>query len=92
MPTTATLSPTGEAAPTAPATPVACQYLDPAHRPRLGWCPDTCHGPVGYAERLGDGRQHVYCDAHADWRRRSSRLPSLVRRLATDELPEPTPT
>lgn len=68
--------------------PACCWYRDPAHRPRIGWCPSSCDGLVSYAERLGDGAQHAYCEAHGHWRRRTIRLPTLVRRLASGDRPE----
>jgi hypothetical protein len=67
-----------------------CWYRDPAHRPPLGWCPSTCHGPVTHAERLGNGDKHLYCDTHAHWRRQTIRLPTLVRRMPPGEQPEGT--
>ena len=67
---------------TTPTTEAAtCWYRDPAHRPPLGWCPATCHGLVAFAERVGGGEQHTYCEAHGDWRRRTTHLPTVVRRL-----------
>ena len=68
--------------------PRGCWYRDPAHRPSLGWCPSDCHGPVSHAERLGNGDQHVYCEAHAHWRRQTIQLPTLVRRMPSGEQPE----
>ena len=62
----------------------ACWYSRPEHRPAMGDCPRACHGPVASSERAGDGTQLVYCDAHANWRRRTSRLP-LVRRMRPGE-------
>lgn len=53
----------------------------------VGWCPGTCNGPVTHSERVDGGVQHVYCEAHAYWRRKTIRLP-LVRRLRTGELPD----
>lgn len=74
------------------ATPIellpGCWYRDPAHRPRVGWCPSTCHGPVTHAERLGNGDEHAYCETHAQWRRRTIRLPTLVRRLQPGVQPD----
>jgi len=69
--------------------PVAsnCWYRDRAHRPRLGWCPDACHGPATYAERLGNGDEHVYCETHAHWRRQTIRLPTLVWRMPSGGAP-----
>jgi hypothetical protein len=61
-----------------------CWYGDPAHRPAVGWCPSSCHGPVTHSERTGQGDQLVYCEAHAHWRRRTIRLP-LVRRMRPGE-------
>lgn len=63
-----------------------CWYADPLHRPSVGWCPALCSGPATHSERTGRGDQHVYCEAHANWRRRTIRLP-LVRRLAPGEQP-----
>ena len=60
--------------------PGDCWYSDPERQPTLGWCPRACRGAVIYSERAGNGDQHVYCDAHAYWRRKTIRLP-LVRRL-----------
>jgi hypothetical protein len=68
--------------------PVGCWYGDPQHQPRLGWCPVSCHGPLTHSERTGNGDQHVYCEAHAHWRRKTIRLP-LVRRLRPGERPNP---
>jgi hypothetical protein len=70
------------------APPVGCWYGDPQHQPRMGWCPLSCNSPVTYSERAGNGDQHVYCDAHAHWRRKTIRLP-LVRRLRLGERPNP---
>ena len=69
--------------------PGACWYSDPAHQPRLGWCPRSCSGAVIYSERAGNGDQHVYCDTHAYWRRKTIRLP-LVRRRRPGEQPSPS--
>jgi hypothetical protein len=69
--------------------PVGCWYGDPQHQPRMGWCPPSCNGPVTHSERAGNGDQHVYCEAHAYWRRKTIRLP-LVRRMQLRELPEPS--
>jgi len=66
-------------------TAAACWYLDPTHRPALGSCPRACQGPLSHAERVGNGEQHLYCDAHAAWRRASIRLPTLVRQLSPGE-------
>jgi hypothetical protein len=68
-------------------TPPDCWYRDLAHHPRLGWCPRTCQGLVTFAERLGNGDQHLYCDTHAHWRHRTIRLPTLVRRMPPTEGP-----
>jgi hypothetical protein len=56
-----------------------CWYRDTAHRPTIGWCPRSCNGPTTYSERAGNGDDLRYCEAHADWRRKTIRLP-LVRR------------
>ena len=45
-----------------------------------------CSGAVIYSEHTGNGDQHVYCDTHAYWRRKTIRLP-LVRRMRTGEQP-----
>jgi hypothetical protein len=68
--------------------PVGCWYEDPQHQPRMGWCPLSCNSPVTHSERAGNGDQHVYCEAHAHWRRKTIRLP-LVRRLRLGERPNP---
>lgn len=70
-------------------TEPACWYSEPAHQPALGWCPRSCAGAVIYAERAGNGDQHVYCDTHAHWRRETIRLP-LVRRMHPGEEPSPS--
>ena len=76
--------------PTSSATPpVGCWYGDPQHQPRMGWCPLSCDGPATHSERAGNGDQHIYCEAHAHWRRKTIRLP-LVRRLALGERPDPS--
>ena len=62
-------------------TTTTCWYREAAHRPPLGWCPATCHGLVAFAERVGGGEQHTYCEAHGDWRRRTTHIPTVVRRL-----------
>jgi len=69
--------------------PVGWWYGDPQHQPRIGWCPPSCHGPVTHSERAGNGDQHVYCEAHAHWRRKTIRLP-LLRRLRSGERPDPS--
>lgn len=51
---------------TAAATP--CWYAEAAHRPPISRVPDACNGPTTHAERLGDGSQRFYCEAHAYWR------------------------
>jgi hypothetical protein len=56
----------------------------------LGWCPASCSGAVIYSERAGNGDQHLYCDTHAHWRRKTIRLFSLVRRMRTGEQPSPS--
>ena len=71
--------------------PGVCWYGDPEHQPMLGWCPRSCTGAVIYSERTGNGDQHVYCDAHGNWRRKTIRLP-LVRRMQPGEQPSPPPT
>jgi hypothetical protein len=47
---------------------------------------------VIYSERTSNGDQHVYCDTHGYWRRKTIRLP-LVRRMrpgeTTEHLPQP---
>jgi hypothetical protein len=68
--------------------PGACWYSDRGHQPRLGSCPRSCSGAVIYSERTANGDQHVYCDTHAYWRRKTSRLP-LVRRMRPGEQPSP---
>jgi hypothetical protein len=76
--------------PTASVTPpVGCWFGDPQHQPRMGWCPLSCDGPATHSERAGNGDQHVYCEAHAHWRRKTIRLP-LVRRLQLGERPNPS--
>ena len=57
-----------------------CWYLKREHRPAIGWCPSVCNGPPTHSERTSTGDEHVYCEAHAYWRRKTIRLP-LVRRL-----------
>jgi hypothetical protein len=69
--------------------PVGCWYGDPQHQPRMGWCPSSCHGPLTHSERAGNGDQHVYCEAHAHWRRKTIRLP-LLRRMRPGERPDPS--
>jgi hypothetical protein len=69
--------------------PVGCWYGDPQHQPRMGWCPLSCNGPLTHSERAGNGDQHVYCEAHAYWRRKTIRLP-LVRRVRPGELANPS--
>jgi hypothetical protein len=64
-----------------------CWYSVAEHRPAVGWCPTRCSGPATHAERLHDGVQRLYCETHADWRRRTARVP-LVRRMRRDEIPE----
>lgn len=59
-----------------------CWYHDASHRPALGWCPAGCSGSTTHAERVGGGEEHTYCATHAAWRRSTSHLPSMVRRLA----------
>jgi hypothetical protein len=66
--------------------PGACWYSDPGHQPALGWCPRVCSGAVIFSERVGNGDQHVYCDTHAYWRRKTIRLP-LVWRMRRDQAP-----
>jgi hypothetical protein len=43
---------------------------------------------VIYSERAGNGDQLVYCDTHAYWRRKTTRLP-LMRRMRPGEQPSP---
>jgi hypothetical protein len=69
--------------------PVGCWYGDPQHQPRMGWCPLSCDGPATHSERAGNGDQHVYCEAHAHWRRKTIHLP-LVRRMRPGERPDPS--
>jgi hypothetical protein len=84
------VGPVGDGGPAPSVTrPVGCWYGDPQHQPRMGWCPPSCNGPVTHSERAGNGDQHVYCEAHAYWRRKTIRLP-LVRRMQLRELPEPS--
>jgi hypothetical protein len=64
------------------AAPPSCWYAEATHRPSIGSCPAACHGPATFAERVAAGHQHTYCDTHAVWRRQTSRLPSMVHRLA----------
>lgn len=45
-----------------------CWYADPDHRPTHSRCPAACNGAVTHAERLADGLQRFYCEAHAFWR------------------------
>jgi hypothetical protein len=59
-----------------------CWYADTGHRPRIGWCPAACSGQASHAERVGGGEQRTYCDTHAAWRRSTSRVPTMVWRLA----------
>jgi hypothetical protein len=61
---------------------LACWYVEPQHRPRMGACPTGCTGPSTHAERVGGGGNRTCCDAHAAWRRATTRLPTLVWRLA----------
>ena len=78
----------------APEPAAGCWYAEVGHRPRVGWCPAACQGLVTYAERVGDGGQRLYCEGHGHWRRRTVRLPTLVRRLPSAPQPgrEPAPT
>lgn len=74
-----------DAGPVASVTRAAgCWYGDPAHRPPVGWCPPSCHGPATHSERTGRGDKLVYCETHAHWRRKTIRLP-LVRRMRPSE-------
>ena len=68
--------------------PGVCWYRDPGTSPGC-WCPRSCSGAVIYSEHTGDGDQHVYCDTHAYWRRKTIRLP-LVRRCVPGEQPRPS--
>jgi hypothetical protein len=34
---------------------------------------------VIYSERAGNGDQHLYCETHGQWRRRTIRLPLVWR-------------
>ena len=72
----------------APVAPRECWYRDRQHRPAIGWCPESCNGPVTHTERAADGEQLLYCEAHAYWRRKTIGLP-LVRRMRSGEQPEP---
>jgi hypothetical protein len=69
--------------------PADCWYSDPGHQPALGWCPRSCRGAITHSERVGNGDQLVYCDAHAYWRRKTIRLP-LVLRLRRGQQPSPS--
>jgi hypothetical protein len=44
---------------------------------------------VIFSERTSNGDQHVYCDTHAYWRRKTIRLP-LVRRMRPGEQASPS--
>jgi hypothetical protein len=70
------------------APPVACWYADRSHWPTVGWCPTSCNGAATHTERARNGDQLVYCEAHAYWRRKTTRL-RLVRRMRPGEQPEP---
>jgi hypothetical protein len=59
--------------------PPGCWYRDPTHRPTIGWCPLSCNGPVTHSERTGNGDLLLYCEAHAYWRRKTIRLPLVIR-------------
>jgi hypothetical protein len=61
-----------------------CWYLDPGHRPSIGWCPRRCNGPPTHSERAATGDQLLYCEAHAYWRRKTIRV-AAVRRLRPNE-------
>jgi hypothetical protein len=67
-----------------PAERAKCWYGYPEHQPGMGWCPPSCHGPVTHSERTGEGDKLVYCERHAYWRRKRSRLP-LIRRMRVGE-------
>jgi hypothetical protein len=69
---------------------LACWYVEPQHRPRIGAGPTGCTGPSTHAERVGGGRKRTYCDAHAAWRRATTRLPTMVWRLAQPPADHPT--
>jgi hypothetical protein len=72
------------------ASPAACWYRDPDHRPTIGWSPASCNGPVTHSERTGDGYKRLYCEAHAYWRRKTIGIP-IVRRIRPGEALEPAP-
>jgi hypothetical protein len=48
---------------------MTCWYHELQRRPPIYWGPRRCNTGVTHAERLADGRQRFYCDAHARWRR-----------------------
>jgi hypothetical protein len=50
------------------AADVPCWYAPADRRPPISRCPAACNGPSTHAERLGDGVQRLYCEAHAFWR------------------------
>lgn len=68
-------------------SPTGCWYGDPAHRPTIGWCPQSCNGPATHSERAGNGDQLFYCEAHAYWRPKTINLP-LVWRIHPGEAPD----
>lgn len=47
---------------------LSCWYASAARRPHMSRCPTSCNGAPSSAERLGDGVQRFYCEAHAHWR------------------------
>jgi hypothetical protein len=61
-------------------TPAGCWYATAEHRPTVGWCPESCSGPLTHSERSGTGERLDYCDAHAYWRRKTIGLPLVWRR------------
>lgn len=62
-----------------------CWYANAAHRPMVSRCPATCNGATSHAERLADGHQQFYCEAHAHWRATEVGRQHL-RTLEADEL------
>lgn len=47
---------------------MTCWYHDTQRRPPIYWGPGDCGAAVTHAERLADGTERFYCDAHARWR------------------------